>query len=318
MSAPRVSVLMPLYNAEHYVMEAVQSILQQRYTNLELIVVDDGSVDKGPSLVASITDPRLHLIRQPNNGIAAALNAGLAVARGSLIARMDADDVALPQRVDEQVAFMDAHPAVGLLGTWATIEDANGHPLGVFDHPTDHASIAYRLLFDAPFVHPSMMIRRHLLDTYGGYDGDATIFEDHDLWRRLVPHTRAANLPSYLMRYRRLPNSLSHKEDRRMDRLVEGRVRCILHAYPRTPRSVAMAASEFGLRHRAIDLNGFRAVHRLLVQHAQATLQDTSALLTELDAIQRGMLGYRLISHRSQIHRVLDRAVKELLVQLPL
>jgi glycosyltransferase involved in cell wall biosynthesis len=309
---------MPLYNAERFVMEAVQSILHQRYTDFELIVVDDGSTDEGAALVASIGDDRIRLIRQPNKGIAAALNTGLALARGALIARMDADDVALAHRLDAQVAFMDVHPDVGLLGTWATIEDQEGRPLGVFDHPTDHATISYRLLFDAPFVHPSMMIRRHLLDTYGGYDGDATIFEDHDLWRRLVPHTRAANLPSYLLRYRRLPNSLSHKEDRRTDRLVEGRVRCILHAYPQTPRSVAMAASEFGLRHRSIDLNEFRAVHRLLVQHAQATLQGSSALSTELGAIRQGMLGYRLIAHRSQVHRVLDRAIKEVLVRLPL
>ncbi|MBK7946176.1 MAG: glycosyltransferase [Flavobacteriales bacterium] len=199
-SAPLVSVVMPVFNAERFLREAITSILEQRFTDLEFILINDGSTDGSAAIIASFTDPRITVITQANQGISAALNTGIAAARGGFIARMDADDVSHPDRIAQQVAFLQAHPDIGMLGTWATVEDEHGNRTGELEHPTDDARIRYALLFDSPFVHPSMMVRGALFQRTGGYDSDPAIFEDHDLWSRMILHTRAANLPAHLLR----------------------------------------------------------------------------------------------------------------------
>lgn len=305
---------MPLYNAERYVEEAVRSVLGQTYSDLELIVIDDGSTDASARIVGDIADPRIRLITKRNAGIAAALNDGVALAQGEFIARMDADDIAMPERLAKQVAFMDAHPEVGLLGTWAEIVDADGKRVGAFEHPTAHARIHHDLLFDTPFAHPTMLIRRALFATVGGYDGDPAIFEDHDLWRRMIKRTRGANIPEHLLRYRRLPASLSHASERRQDRVVELRRRIVLDWYPATNPAVAASASEFALRHARIPNSHFLPVRRLLTAHTRATLTDAAERTAQLRFVRRAMLGYRIVPHRTPLHRLIDRGWKEALL----
>lgn len=312
--APRVSVVMPVHNAAPYVREAVDSMLGQTFGDFELIVVDDGSTDGSAEIVKAITDPRIRLIAQSNQGIAAALNNGVAAARGEFIARMDADDVSMPERLAKQVAHLDAHPEVGLLGTWAEIVDADGKRIGAFEHPTSHARIRHDLLFDTPFAHPTMMIRRALFNSAGGYDSDPAIFEDHDLWRRMITRTKGANLPEHLLRYRRLPNSLSHHPERRMDRVAELRHRIVLSWYPATTPALAASVAEFALRHGRIPAAHFLPVRRLLSAHALATLPDARERSTQLCFVRHALRGYRLIPHRSFLHRLADRALKEALL----
>jgi hypothetical protein len=312
--APRVSVVMPLFNAAPYVEKAVRSVLEQTYRDFELIIVDDGSTDGSAETVRAITDPHIRLITKANEGIASALNAGVAAARGEFIARMDADDVAMPERLARQVAYMDAHSELGLLGTWAEIVDADGTRVSAFEHPVTHERIQHDLLFDTPFAHPTMLIRRALLGSVGGYDGDPAIFEDHDLWRRMITRTRGANLPEHLLRYRRLPTSLSHNPERRMDRIAELRRRIVLDWYPTTDPGVAASVGEFALRHGRIPCTHFVPVRNLLSAHARAMLSETTERNAQLRFVRHAMRGYRLIPHRTQLHRIADRALKEMLL----
>lgn len=203
LSPPRVSVLMPVYNAAPFVEQAVRSILQQTFTDLELIVVDDGSTDGSAQIVAAIADPRLRLVRQPTNaGIVAALNTALEHARGEYLARMDADDISEPQRIERQVAFLDQHPDVLVLGSaYRRMEDDR-----VVHMPLTHEEIRLALLTHNPIAHPTVMMRARL--PQGGplrYPADTAPAEDQALWSTLVQVGRMANLPEPLIRYRTHP-----------------------------------------------------------------------------------------------------------------
>jgi len=147
---------MGCYNSEKSVGEAVDSILAQTFRDFEFIVVDDGSTDRTPEILAAYTDPRLVRVMLPSNqGLAIALNRGLAVAQGEYVARMDADDVSVPERLAKQVAHMDAHPEIGVLGGFVQRLDELGRTKGKVDPPTAHAEIAWQLYFystnDSPY-----------------------------------------------------------------------------------------------------------------------------------------------------------------------
>mgnify|MGYP000187395019 CR=1 FL=1 len=156
---PLVSVVMPVYNAERFVADALQSILNQTYTKFEFIIIDDGSKDESLAIIKKYADPRIKLIALTRNqGIVNALNTGLQTAQGKYIARMDADDVSLPNRLAMQVAFMENNAEVGLLGTQHF--GINGKAR-LF--PTNHNSLVWYMLNACPFVHPSVMLRVDVL-----------------------------------------------------------------------------------------------------------------------------------------------------------
>jgi glycosyltransferase involved in cell wall biosynthesis len=214
--APAVSVLMSVHNGAPFVSEAVASVLGQTERDLELIVVDDGSTDDTPARLAAVADPRLRLHRQPCTGLTRALNRALDLARAPLVARLDADDLALPERLAHQRAFLAAHPEVGLLGTAAREDDAAGAPARVVRPPADDAALRRALIRANPFVHSSVMARRELLARVGGYDETLDVAQDYDLWMRLASHTRLANLDAVLV-VRRLGAgrvSVEREEDR--------------------------------------------------------------------------------------------------------
>lgn len=221
---PAVSVVMAVRDGAAWVAEAVGSVLAQTDGDHELIVVDDGSTDATAVLLAGLTDPRLRVVRQEAAGLTRALNRGLGAARADLVARLDADDLTLPERIARQRAFLAAHPDVGVLGTAAREIDAAGRPVGEVRPPLDDAAIRRALIRRNPFVHSSVMARRGLLTSVGGYDERVAVAQDYDLWMRLAPRTRLANLPEVLVVRRLLAGRVSiEREEERLR--TEARVR---------------------------------------------------------------------------------------------
>jgi GT2 family glycosyltransferase len=208
---PRVSVVMGVYNGERFVREAVDSILQQTLDDLELIVVDDGSSDATPQILATIDDPRLRVLRRDENrGHPASLNEGIAAARAPLIARLDADDVAEPERLERQVAAMAAQHGLDVLGTWTTEIDADGQVIGGFSFPPSEPLIRWVLSFTNVVFHPTVIMRRDMLRRIGGYDASVQCADDHDLFTRVLMHGgRISLLPERLLRYRRSAAQIS-------------------------------------------------------------------------------------------------------------
>jgi glycosyltransferase involved in cell wall biosynthesis len=201
---PRVSVLMPVYNGERYLREAIESILNQTFTDFELIIVDDGSTDATPEILDSFEDPRIvRLKNEKNTGLARVRQKGLSAVCGEYIASMDADDISLPERLARQVAFLDAHPEIGVLGSAVQVIDRNGNRSRVSRFPTQHGVIRWHLCFRDPIANPSVMMRRKVVDRVGGYNTDLTAGEDYDLFRRLSSVTRLANLPDIMLCLRR-------------------------------------------------------------------------------------------------------------------
>jgi len=212
-AVPAVSVVMAVYNAEPWLVEAVDSVLGQTFADFELVVVDDGSVDATPEILRKLHDPRLRVITQRQLGQTPALNHGLRVARGVLIARMDGDDVALPARFARQVAFLRAHPEVGLLGTACREISASGEVLRTITPPSDDRALRRVLIRTNPFTHSSMMFRRTVLDASGWYDERFVVAQDYDLWLRMSRLTRLASLDEPLVLRRLAPGQLSSARD---------------------------------------------------------------------------------------------------------
>lgn len=221
---PRVSVVLAVRDGAPWVGDAVRSILGQTLTELELVVVDDGSTDDTPQTLARFADARLRVARRTQLGLTRSLNEGVSLARAPLIARLDADDVAAPERLARQLAFLDAHPEIGLLGTGAIEIDATGREVGRVVPPAADADIRRALIRRNIFVHSSVVMRRQALASAGGYDATFPVAQDYDLWLRLARVTRLANLPDPLVTRRLLAGRVS--ATREADRLrAEARVR---------------------------------------------------------------------------------------------
>lgn len=209
---PQVSVVMGVYNAERFLRAAVESVLGQTLRDVELIAVDDGSTDASPQILASFDDPRVRVLRQPaNRGHPAALNRGWRAARAPLIARLDADDVAEPQRLERQVAAMRDRPELDVLGTWTTEIDEDGRTIGRFTFPPSEPLIRWAMTVTNVVYHPSVIMRRTTLEALGGYDESVECADDYDLFTRvLMGGGRVGVLPERLLRYRRTPGQISH------------------------------------------------------------------------------------------------------------
>jgi len=210
---PAVSVLMGVWNGAPQVREAIESILSQTMADLELIVVDDDSTDATPGILASFRDSRLQVVRRARGGLTPALNAALRLSQAPLLARLDADDIALPERLERQLAFLSAHPDVGLVGTAAREVDASGHEVAVVRPPADDAGIRRALIRRNPFVHSSVVMRRGAVEQVGGYDEAFPVAQDYDLWMRMSRVTRMANLPEPLVVRRLRPGRVSEARD---------------------------------------------------------------------------------------------------------
>ncbi len=211
MPTPLVSVVLSVHNGATDLPRAIDTMMAQTFTDFELIAINNGSTDRSAAVLDGLSDERVRVFHQENRGLAAALNRGIAEARGRYIARQDHDDWAAPTRLAKQVAVLEATPDLALLGTRAAIY-VGDEPSGRFhDHPLDDAALRFELLFDNPFVHSSVMIRKSALEEVGGYCTDPTRQppEDYELWSRIVRRYRVANLAERLMVYREVGKSMS-------------------------------------------------------------------------------------------------------------
>jgi len=221
---PRVSVLLPVHNGEEQLEGAIESILRQSLDDFELIVVDDGSTDRTPSLLQQFAarDPRVRVCRQDHGGIVAALNRGARLARAPYLARMDADDIAVPDRLAKQAAFLDSNADIAMVGGSVEYILGEGRRAQLRSLPTAPAEIAQRLMDGRHcFVHPTVMIRTDALAEVGGYRAAFEGAEDADLWLRLVERFRLANLPEIVLAKRVHPGQVS---TRRMEQGIVRRL----------------------------------------------------------------------------------------------
>src|SRR5437762_6391708 len=209
--APRISVVMPVYYAAAVVGEAIESILNQTFTDFEFIIVDDGSTDNTGEILREYAsrDDRIKLYVQENCGLIASLNRYCRLATGRYLARMDADDISLPTRLEKQFRFLENHPAIGVLGTWIQDIDERGMPITAWPVPADPAVIQWFLMFGNCVAHASVMMRREVLERAGYYRPDALHVEDYDLWIRVSEFTSVAIFPEVLLYYRLSGESVS-------------------------------------------------------------------------------------------------------------
>jgi glycosyltransferase involved in cell wall biosynthesis len=217
---PTITVLMPVYNGAMYLPEAIDSILQQTYEDFEFLIIDDGSMDQSVRIINSYDDPRIRLIKNEHNlGLVSTLNKGIDLAKGEFIARMDCDDISLPERFEKQMALMSQHPEVGVCGGW--IEYFMGRVL-VLKLPVSDEEIKRRLPSDNPIAHPTVMMRTKViknLQVY--YNPGYSHVEDYELWIRLAVVTCFANIPEVLLKYRIHPEQVGHEHAEEQVRILE-------------------------------------------------------------------------------------------------
>ena len=203
---PRASVLMPVLSPEPRLLrEAIDSVRAQTMTDWELVIVEDPSPRTGQAVVESYRDPRIRYHLNPERtSLCRQRNRTLELARAEYVAMLDADDVAMPGRLERQVRFLDDHPEVGVVGSWIEAMDVRGRPLGVRRYPTGHDEIHAAMRRYNPIAQPSVMARRSVILGAGGYQYDLhPAVEDYDLWCRLAKAgVKFANLPRPLLRYR--------------------------------------------------------------------------------------------------------------------
>lgn len=202
MRQPRVTVLMPVYNHARYVGQALESILAQSFGDFELVVLDDGSVDDTLDVVGGYTDPRIRIVRNETNlGIPRTRNRAVDEARGEYIAWMDSDDIACPERLEWQTAYLDANPACALVGSYAQWIDEDGAPLRVRKRPTDPMEIRAQLLFIGCFTNTTVTSRRSVQAGYR-YREDFPLGSDVELWDRIAMAHPVANIPKVTVYHR--------------------------------------------------------------------------------------------------------------------
>jgi glycosyltransferase involved in cell wall biosynthesis len=208
-TVPKVSVLMSVYNGASYLRQSVQSILDQTFLDFEFIIVNDGSTDNTQEILESVSDPRVQVLMQPNTGLTKALNRGLKLCRGEFIARMDADDLSMPERLERQLIFFDKHPEVGMVGTAYFEIDDNGRVLSEKACLLEDNQLRKVLIKYNPFCHTSTMIRKSVLSRVGFYDESFPYAQDYELWFRIAKHYKLANLPQFLTKNRIRDDNIS-------------------------------------------------------------------------------------------------------------
>jgi GT2 family glycosyltransferase len=230
---PTVSVILPVWNGQSFVADAISSVLLQSFTDFELLVLDDGSDDNSLEICQQFTDPRIRVISHPERqGIVKTLNRGVSMSAGKYIARIDGDDLAVNSRLEKQAQFLEAHSDYGLVGSWMEIF---GERKTTLKYPTGDTATRLAMLFDNPFGHPSVMFRRDWEHGGPGYYDEAFAYaEDFEYWVRISALWKCENLPEALTLYRTHP-SQSTKSD------THGRAKCV-------QRIVALQHQALGLK----------------------------------------------------------------------
>lgn len=213
MNKPEISIIMPVYNAGPYLKKSVQSILNQTYGNFEFLICDDGSTDNSLKILKEFSrqDERIKLFSQKNLGVVKTLNRLIKNSQGEYIARMDADDLAYPKRIEQQIKYLKQHPKTVIVGTAFDIIDNKGKFIETFHHFNDDFLIRWMLIFSSPFCHSSVIIRKNIFDQTGLYDNKWTTVEDYELWTRISQIGTMANLDEILQHYRANSQGVSQK-----------------------------------------------------------------------------------------------------------
>lgn len=202
---PKISVIMPVYNADEYLTEAIESILNQTYENFEFLIICDDPSERTLSILNNFThnDLRINVTYQKKQGLVNSLNRGIKLAKGEYIARMDADDVSHPQRFEKQIEFLERNSDIGLCGTWTNIIDKNGEIVDLFKPSSSPELIKWDLHFFNPIAHPSVLIRKSFFERNGYYLDSNIHCEDYALWVRAFNNTKLSNIPLILINLRK-------------------------------------------------------------------------------------------------------------------
>jgi Glycosyl transferase family 2 len=211
MKTPMVSVVMSVFNGERFLPEAIESILGQTFRDFEFIIIDDGSMDGSAAILDSYRegDTRIRVYHEKHAGLVKSLNRGCGLALGKYLGRMDADDVASPDRLALQVDFMESHAKVGVVGGTVEWIDTTGKSLGIYPYPADDREIKAGLLYDCVLWHPTVLLRKEVFARAGGYRDGVFGAEDYDLWLRIADHFQLANIQAVVLKYRIHPYQVS-------------------------------------------------------------------------------------------------------------
>ena len=212
-----ISMIMPVYNSERYVSIAIESILTQTFQDFEFIIVNDGSTDSSLEVIQrfQVKDSRIRILDLPHQGITKSLNSAIRIAQGKYIARMDADDISMPERLEKQYHYMEAHPEIAVCGSGALIIDEDGDVIRKDRVVCTHENIEKRHLSGkCSLKHSSVIIRASILRKVNGYNEELPYAQDFDLWFRIGEIGKLVNLPNALIKFRRNPNSVSYLKKR--------------------------------------------------------------------------------------------------------
>jgi glycosyltransferase involved in cell wall biosynthesis len=210
---PKITILMPAYNTGKYIHEAISSVIEQTFTDFELLIINDGSTDDTLAIINTFNDARIRVISQDNKGVANALNNGLKNARAPYIARFDADDVCYPNRLQVQYDFITAHPDYSIIGSACDYADVNGEYVFTYQPAaysnTEIQQLDYKI---CPFIHSGVFYKKDVVLKAGGYNEHAYTFEDHFLWANTLKNEKACNLQQPLIKVRWNPESITIDE----------------------------------------------------------------------------------------------------------
>ena len=275
---PRVSVVMPVYNRERFLGEAIASILGQTYADLELIVVDDGSSDRSPDIISEYAarDARVvPVYLQQNVGRGAARNRGIERASGEYIAGMDSDDISLPDRLQRQVDFLDAQPEIGLVSAQVWIMRENEFWAYRPETVPTHPEIAWKLLFPPAAMHDNLLLlRAELLHAIGGYNPERMWADGIDLCFRLLPIARFVNMPDHLLIYRHHSQWASASDRQQIE----------------SARQEVFSAAVYGILGTGSEAAVTR-LYRARKRAARFTARERVALRSDLQRLIEGMVG---------------------------
>jgi len=220
---PLISVVMPAYNAQKHIRQAVESILRQTFTKFEFIIINDASTDKTLQIIRSLSkkDIRIKIVNNDMRlDIAGSLNRGIRLARSNIIARMDADDIAVPHRLERQYARITKSEKIAVVGADILIIDASGNHIGIRKYPRSSRELKKCLFRYSPFAHPVVMLRKNLFEKVGKYNPKYSPTEDLDLWFRLGRKYEFISVPEQLLKYRVYKKSSSHSALKNLELLV--------------------------------------------------------------------------------------------------
>ena len=242
--SPEISVLMPVFNAERYLKSAIDSILNQTFQDFEFVIINDGSTDSSEEVILSYNDSRINYYKNAENiGLIATLNKGMGLCNGRFVARMDADDISLPKRLQKQWDFLNKHPEIVMVGSDVEMIDVQNQRIKDVQFCPVHL-LKTQLFFGNTFAHPSILIRKDILSEFS-YNSDYIYAEDYFLWSQIAFKYPVANLPEILIKYRVHQESVSLQNKQQQNDTVKK-----VHAYHFEKLGITPSTYELDLHYK--------------------------------------------------------------------